>query len=133
MFAEKGINNLQDIQFLDIFINVNKTKEANQMTNATQIEGLDLIKAAIKATEEYEDRLASGMKSGCLKGQKPDPQILKDLKAQYPAAAAWVRAEAFSWAANTDKRAAAKEAQELLLAGGDPVQAQKILTDYFLR
>ncbi len=34
---EKGINNLQDIQNLDIFINVNKTKEVNQMTNATQI------------------------------------------------------------------------------------------------
>ncbi len=48
---EKGINNLQDIQNLDIFINVNKTKEVNQMTNATQIEGLDLIKAAIKATD----------------------------------------------------------------------------------
>jgi hypothetical protein len=29
--VEKGINNLQDIQNLDIFINVNKTKEVNQM------------------------------------------------------------------------------------------------------
>ncbi len=27
---------MQDIQNLDIFINVNKTKEVNQMTNATQ-------------------------------------------------------------------------------------------------
>jgi len=37
LFAEKGINNLQDIQDLDIFINVNQTKEANKMTNATSI------------------------------------------------------------------------------------------------
>jgi hypothetical protein len=44
--VEKGINNLQDIQNLDIFINVNKTKEANQMTNnATKTIKIYLSKA----------------------------------------------------------------------------------------
>jgi len=50
--VEKGINNLQDIQNLDIFINVNKTKEANQMTNATQTQKTIKIYLS-KATRGY--------------------------------------------------------------------------------
>lgn len=90
------------------------------------IEGLKEIRAAINAQARYREELVQMMEDedndGIRPPKRPDPDIAA-LKAKYPRAAAYIKAENYSCAEHYAKADAGRAALEKIINGGDFAQA----------
>lgn len=88
------------------------------------IEGLDILRKAINDHGAYHDevnrRFEDEMMSGIMPA-KPTASI-SEIEAQYPRAAAYIKAENWTLASNVDKYSAGKRAVERIINGEDHAQ-----------
>lgn len=90
------------------------------------IEGLDIIRKAIDAEENFRASFNRAMENGsCLFPSQPK-ESSAELKKEYPRAAAYLKAEAYEHASNYAKSAAGKKAKERIINGEDYT---KVLAD----
>lgn len=100
---------------------------------AQHIPGLEVLRSAINAHDDYqrgfermmEDEQNDGVNPPRLPGADPD-----ELAKQYPRAAAYLRADAYSDAAHDQKANAGRKAKELLESGGSIEDAESILANW---
>lgn len=102
-----------------------KAAEDERAAKIAAIEGLKEIQAAQAAWEAYNDAFSRSFDSEC--GRLPEkPTVSVDaLTAQYPRAAAYLKAQAQACKANYEMRAIGKRALEKIVEGGDYMQALK--------
>lgn len=87
----------------------------------SEVTGISEIENARDEWAEYHRKVARQHETedGCCEWPRKPSVIVADLVARYPVAAAWLRAEGFSYAANDLKAGAGLRALERLGAGED--------------
>ncbi len=97
------------------------------------IPGLEELREAEESWEIYHERFGRMMEDESNDGARP-PQMpsvkLEEIQAKYPRATLYLKAEAYSQAANSDKASAGHRAMELLVAGGSEEEAANILNNW---
>jgi uncharacterized protein YecT (DUF1311 family) len=85
--------------------------------------GLDALRALQSAWGEYRDAerraMEHAMRSGVHRKPAKPTQEYSEMAGQYPSAAAYLRAEAWTESSNVDKYSAGKRAMERIVAGED--------------
>lgn len=87
--------------------------------------GLDVLRAAYNDVSRYHDQMERMMEDESNDGARPPKPIKGDvdaLRVQYPAAAAYLRAESWSCASHDVKSTAGIRAMERIVAGEDHAQ-----------
>jgi len=110
-------------------------KAAEFERNVPGLEALETAQgAAYNEQCRYDAEFARMMATGDGIGPEPVDKTLaakaSELARQYPRAAMYLRAQAFTYASNIDKYSAGKEAMELIAAGGSLEDAQEILKNW---
>lgn len=97
-------------------------KAAEREQKIKEIPGLAEIKKAVADLEKWHSEFNKSFERGCGGlGVRPKPKYdLESMKKQYPRAAAYLRAEGYSLAANYAKVAAGRKALEKIINGDDP-------------
>lgn len=97
------------------------------------IPGLDLLRSAIREHDVYASRFDAMMEDEYNDGARPPARPTSDLAAlsrEYPRAAAYLRAEQASWAADYRKSGAGERAKKILEAGGEIAEADAVLAGW---
>lgn len=111
----------------EILAELHARKEAEVAANllaakklAENVPGLEILRNARAEWEIYRDRYESYIASGNCKGGPAKPTSdIEAIKAQYPAAAAYTKAEGYEMAANYRKSAAGRKAKKAIANGMD--------------
>lgn len=101
-----------------------KAAEEDRRKKIAAIEGLDELVAARNAEEEYHNEINRRMENEALSSFAPARPTVssKELVAKYPRAAAYIKAEAWTYASHYVKAAAGKKALERIINGEDHEQ-----------
>lgn len=96
------------------------------------IEGLAELRDAIYAMAQYKEKMNKmfDSESGVLAIAKPTPTPA-EVSAKYPRAAAYIKAENWTYSENYKKSAIGKNALEAIINGGDHEEAIKAMEDTF--
>lgn len=96
-----------------------ENEKAEREAKIQAIEGLKELKAAIAAQEQYEYERQKRWESESLSSIMPEKPAVSvvELKAKYPRAAAYVKAENWTLSNNSGKRQAGKKALERIING----------------
>lgn len=108
-------------------------RAARKAQLAVAVPGLDELRAAREAEERYRDRFAAMMENEHNDGARPPAQPTTNAAAlarEFPRAALYLTAEAYSYAANHHKVAAGKRAMRILADGGPEQDARKVLENW---
>lgn len=102
-----------------------ETARLERKAKIEAIEGLKELEAAMNAEEDYHNEFNRRMENEALSSFLPDrPEVSsKELKAQYPRAAAYIKAENWKCASNYAQVAAGKKALERIINGENHEQA----------
>lgn len=95
---------------------------AQRQAKINAIEGLAQLRAALRADAEYYDAFNRMMDDEYNDGARPPkkPEVSpSEVAAKYPRAAAYIKAESWSYAAHYAKAAAGRKALEKIIDGGD--------------
>ncbi len=100
---------------------------------APAVEGLDELGNATRAWAAYHAEMSGNMQAiangDASAPQKPSADLVA-LRAKYPVAACYLRADGFADAANHHKASAGAEAKKILTEKGDVAAAEKILENW---
>ncbi len=98
-----------------------EAEKVEREANIKDIEGLQELKNAINAEERYRHEFDRRMEDEMLSSIAPDkPKVsVQELKAKYPRAAAYIKAESWKNSSNVRKYNAGKKALERIVAGED--------------
>lgn len=127
-------------EVMDYLNNLAAEKEraaAERERKLNGIEGLQELRNAISTAEGYAEAFSVAMQNedqdGAFMPQKPKNNVAA-LRERYPRAAAYIKAESWSFASNDAKSSAGRKAKESILNGDDYTQAleqmEKEWTDY---
>lgn len=97
------------------------------------IPGLSLLETALESREQYLDAFNRMMDDEQNDGVTPPKfpnQNVDELRVQYPRAALYLKAQAYSCAANDRKVTAGEKAMKVLVSGGEESDAAKILDNW---
>ena len=123
--------NPEDLAFVkahkpEIIAFINAEKEAEQKAFAERqakikaIEGLEEIRAALADVEAWHSEFEASFSDVGGLGVRPKPQYdFEAMYAQYPRAAAFLKAESFESASNYAKSSAGRKAKERIINGED--------------
>lgn len=108
-------------------------KEAREVKLAEAIPGLRQLQAAIESEAQYfesfnkmmEDENNDGVNAPSAPAESSDA-----LRAKYPKAAAYAKAQGYSYASHFEKAGAGKKAMRLLEAGGTVEEANEVLENW---
>lgn len=104
-----------------------KEKEAAERTaKINAIEGLNEIKVAIAEHELYHDEFNAAMERGDGRLPSRPESNIGEMKAKYPRAAAYLKAENYEYSANYAQASAGRKARERIINGED---YEQVLTD----
>ena len=95
--------------------------------------GLAILRAAVDDSDRYHRQFNAMMEDGTNDGVRSPRQPAADidaLRAQYPRAAAYMRAESYSCASNHHKAAAGVAAMAVLAKGGEIAAADALLDNW---
>jgi len=87
------------------------------------VPGLDELRAAIAENERNYERQRKDIEMGAPRIHTFKPIDINAIRAKYPAAAAYLKAESYAMASHYAKATAGKKAMEIIAAGGDYQQA----------
>ena len=107
--------------------------DAEAAALAAAIPGLDELRAAIADEDCYRLQFARMMEDEANDGARPPCDVKVSVEAmslKYPRAALYLRAEAYSRAANSDKSLAGDQAMEILQSGGSEADAVLVLENW---
>jgi hypothetical protein len=109
-------------------------KAAMESKLTANVPGLDILRAATDAHGDYSDGFARMMESEANDGVSPPKLPTSDLaaiRAQYPRAALWLRADCQANGASDDRKAAAGErARDMIESGVDLDAALRVLENW---
>lgn len=100
---------------------------------AEHVPGLDALRSAYNVEEGYDRAFTAMMEDEDNDGVRPPRKPATDaaaLAAQYPRAALYLKADAYSCAAHDCKASAGRKAMDLLASGGTIEQAEHILANW---
>lgn len=104
-----------------------KEKEAAERTaKINAIEGLNEIKVAIAEQERFHDAFNAAMERGDGRLPSRPESNIGEMKAKYPRAAAYLKAENYEYSANYAQASAGRKARERIINGED---YEQVLTD----
>lgn len=128
---------LRDDDYLPVLREAQKLSDAKRAESesrlAQAVPGLSELRAAYDDAERYDREFARMMEDESNDGARPPARQKHDingLRAKYPRAALYLKAESYSFAAHWAKSKAGTEAMELLATGGSEADAQSKLDNW---
>jgi hypothetical protein len=97
-------------------------KEEKERLLKLNVPGLDILREAYRDIERYNEEFNQMMDNEYNDGVNPPAPIKSDietLKAQYPRAAAYLKAEKWEMSSNYEKSDAGQKAKDAIVVGGD--------------
>lgn len=97
------------------------------------VPGIEELRDAYHAENDDYEHMRRVIESGSsvfMSSGKNHAQIIADLKAKYPRAAVWLKADGYEAASNFEKSAAGRKAKKLLEEGGSIAEAEAILGNW---
>lgn len=115
---DKWINHIKNNKTLIINeIKKIKAEEDQRKANIAAIEGLEEIKRVSNEWEDYRREANRRFEAEDYRPLAKPKVTVEELKARYPRAAAYLKAENWSYSSNIGKRRAGKKALERIIAG----------------
>ena len=108
-------------------------EKAEEQRLLTNVPGLTELQAALADRSRYEAEFTEMMECESNDGARPPKAARADAAAiaeQYPRAALYVKAQAYSYASHWAKSKAGREAMEILASGGQIIDAQNKLENW---
>lgn len=100
-----------------------KAREDATAKLAANVPGLDILRDARNKWDIYRDAKRTAIERGAVKMPQQPTEDTAALAAQYPAAAAYLKAEAYEYASNYAKSEAGRKAKQAIADGADYSEA----------